>query len=157
MSWLTIANENVGASILTSPDRSLTDAENATLLRLFGQIAQHWLFTIAPAQIEPFVRDLIEARSVSVPSYRPEFLNAVMVCQAMEAEVTLDIRKVIFADTIVEEASAATTRLEHLKWYVVNEFIACFVALGGFKEFGGRNYKGFMGGSRYGDTHPVRT
>ncbi|MEQ1711741.1 MAG: hypothetical protein ABL908_10100 [Hyphomicrobium sp.] len=157
MSWSIIAHEDVGSSILTQHDRSLTDAEKATLLRLFGRIAQHWKFKISPTQIEPFARDLIEARSVSIPSYRPEYLNAAMLYQAMEAEAALDKDKVIFTDTIVEDGSAATTRLQHMKWYVVNEFITCFVALGGFKDFGGRNYKGFMGGSRFGDTPPVRT
>ena len=46
------------------------------------------------------------------------------------------------------------TRLAHTKKFVVDEFIRVNIVASGFKSFGGpdnngRNYKGYIGGSRY--------
>ena len=157
MSWSQIAEEVVGEAILVSPDRSLTKTEIDTLLRFFGSIARHWQFKIAPEQLEPIVRDLIASRSNAAQSYRPEYINAALLYQAMEADTGLDRDELIFHKTIIDKDAVATTRLQHMKRFVANEFISCFVSMGGFKEFGGRNHRGFMGGSRFGDTPPVRT
>ena len=48
------------------------------------------------------------------------------------------------------------TRLAHAKRYVINEFIIMQVMASGFKHFGGKNYAGYVKGSRYNEIPLVR-
>lgn len=48
-------------------------------------------------------------------------------------------------------------RLVAFKRYVVDEFIRVYVSLGGFRSFGGKNYTGFVSGSRYRSQRPYRS
>jgi hypothetical protein len=49
------------------------------------------------------------------------------------------------------------TRLAHAKKYVINEFITMQVMMAsGFKHFGGKNYAGYLKGSRYNGIPQVR-
>jgi hypothetical protein len=103
---------------------------------------------------------MLEARSAGVPDYCGEYVNAANVYTELSNKLTEPraIEKV-YQETSVINAEQATTRLGHAKFYVVNDFIRCYISTGGFRGFvpKSRNYTGFMGGSRFREWPPVRT
>lgn len=69
----------------------------------------------------------------------------------------------LFFHSGIDNNLPPTTRYEHCKIYVVNEFIRMQVVAGAFKSWGtknggirARNYGGYLGGSRYNESHEVR-
>ncbi len=84
------------------------------------------------------------------PTYVGEYINALAVAQALQDEPHDKDReggalhKLLFCSP-----GYANTRLGHAKRYVVDEFMSVMIVAGGFKEFGPRNYNGFVAGSRF--------
>lgn len=148
--------EIVGPGQLLEPDRELTEAETDTLWRVFVKIESVWKFKPMAESFHSQWVDMVKARMANVPSYRGEYINAAAVIAELETMEIGSWEELLFFTTVVTEAAKAKSRLEHTKFYVVNDFIRCFVLLGGFTDFGGRNYTGFMGGSRFADGAPVR-
>lgn len=69
----------------------------------------------------------------------------------------------LFFESNISHKDPPTTRLAHCKVYVVNEFIRMQMVAGAFKAWGskfggkrGKNYKGYLGGSRYNESSKVR-
>ena len=146
--------EVVGPAQLTIPDRELTPSEIESLWILFEAIQDVWsLNKIAPTLKTKWL-DLLVARGKAQPSYRAEFINAAAVAE--EIRTSLDWQDLLFFQTIVTDGGNVQTRLQHAKFFVVNDFLRCFILSGGFESFGGRNYPGFMGGSRFASAPPVR-
>jgi hypothetical protein len=61
--------------------------------------------------------------------------------------------RLLFLENDIPNGPLAT-RLAHAKKYVIDEFIRVNVVVSGFKSFGGpgnhgKNYRGYLGGSRY--------
>ena len=59
-------------------------------------------------------------------------------------------------DVIAEAKANPDTSISRLRRFVVEEFIRVYVASGGFRTYGGKNYGGFVSGSRYRQSPPYR-
>jgi hypothetical protein len=148
--------EEIGAAQIPPLGRDLTDGEVAALWLLFEGIDSAWsLGGIAPTLKTQWV-DMLHARASSGAELSGEYVNAAAVIAELKESAALDWKDLVFFKTLIAKPEEAKTRLQHAKYHVVNDFIRCFILLGGFKFFGGRNYRGYMGGSRFGDTPPVR-
>jgi hypothetical protein len=149
--------EIIGPDQLLMPDRELTEAEMAALWRVFVKIESVWKFEPMAESFHSQWLDMVKARIAHEPSYMGEYINAAAVITELEQMEVGTWEDLLFFKTVVEEKPKAKSKLEHAKFYVVNDFIRCFILLGGFTAFGGKNYTGFMGGSRFADVAPVRT
>jgi hypothetical protein len=149
-------NEVVGAAALPPPERPLKAEEREILWLLFRKVEERWFSDLpgAAASIKPQWLDYLRAMVEEAPSLVGEYENAVGVFNDISS-AGQSIDDILFARE-VRKLADASTRLDHAKFFVVNPFIRVFVACVGFKAFGGRNYGGYMGGSRFGDEAPVR-
>jgi hypothetical protein len=159
-------------AILSSPPDPLSAYQVTTLWRIFIGIESYWNLgedTDDVARNRPWDielarsrwLDMLEARSSGTPDYRGEYVNAVDVFEELVRELPGEDRAItkIYGETKVTRQEDATTRLAHAKFFVVNDFIKCFIIAGGFRRFvkASRNYAGYMGGSRFREWPPVRT
>lgn len=71
--------------------------------------------------------------------------------------------KQLFFESKIDPKAPPLTRLAHCKVYVVNEFIKMQLIAGAFKSWGdknggrrGKNYAGYLGGSRFNESSKVR-
>lgn len=160
MSTSDLWDEPLSVDMLRSPDIPLSNEQLDTLWTLFRAIGVHWELEIEVELLRSRWLDMLEARSGNAPDYRGEYMNAADVYAALVKKLgePSAISKV-YRETLVIKPEQATTRLSHAKFYVANDFIRCFVAIGGFRGFvpKARNYTGFMGGSRFREWSPVRT
>lgn len=87
-------------------------------------------------------------------SYIAEYENAIeVVARLKQAEPDRAFELLFAVGTKDAEAPPADAEipaelLRHARHFVVDEFISVMVISGGFKDFGGRNYNGYMAGSR---------
>ena len=146
--------------LITDFVEPLTEAQVATLWALFVGIDTHWHLDFAVDLLRSRWLDMLEARRVEAPDYTAEYSNAAAVFGALVAALGADaaIAK-FYGETKIQKIEEAVTRLGHAKFFVGHDFIRCFMACGGFRGFvpKGRNYSGFMGGSRFREWPPVRT
>lgn len=150
--------EEIGPEILTGDNSGLSDDALAELWEIFIRIGHVWEINTKAGEMRSRWLDMIQSRMRKDPvDYSAEYMNAVTVWRYLEAHHSRDLDKFVFFDTIVTDSGSVRTRLDHAKFFVINDFIKCFVLLSGFKDFGGKNYKGFMGGSRRADEPPIRT
>ena len=153
-------DEPLSVDMLSSPGIPLSNEQIDTLWSLFVVIGVHWKLDIQVELLRSRWLDMLEARSSDTPDYRGEYMNAADVYAVLVQKLgePSAISKV-YRDALVIKPEQATTRLSHAKFYVANDFIRCFVAIGGFRGFvpKARNYTGFMGGSRFREWSPVRT
>lgn len=88
-------------------------------------------------------------------SYIAEYENAINVVTGLKQADPEGAFELLFAvGTSKAEAPPTGTdisadSLRHVKHFVVDEFMSVMVVAGGFKPFGGRNYNGYMAGSRF--------
>lgn len=145
---------------LTEFDAPLSEEQTATLWAMFVGIDTHWGLGFAVDLLRSRWLDMLEARRAEPPDYTAEYINAAAVFDALVTAQGMDkaIAK-FYGQTNVQKKGEALTRLAHAKFFVGNDFIRCFLACGGFRGFvpEGRNYAGFMGGSRFREWPPVRT
>lgn len=153
-------DEVIDTKMMGSSREALTEQQLASLWIIFAAIPRHWELDFSVDLLRSRWLDMIEAQSAGAPDYSGEYANAAEVFDAMvnmlgESEAI----NTLYTKTIVTKVADAKTRLGHAKFYVVNDFIRCFIATGGFRSFVGnaRNYTGFMGGSRFREWAPVRT
>jgi len=152
--------EELSVVMLAAGDQPLSGEEVDVLWSLFSAIATHWqVEKIDPELMRSRWLDMLGARSSGQVDFRGEYRHAAEVWKLMVDKLTepVAITK-LFADTVVTKEDQAKSRIAHVKFYVANDFIRCFVAKGGFRGFveNARNYTGFMGGSRFGEWAPVR-
>jgi len=157
MTHLDFSLEEVGPGQLTEPNDALTEDELETLWFTVGAIETAWELTPFAQGLRRQWDDMIEARSRDPQSYLPEYKNAARVLEELKALDPVEFGDLLFFKTIMRKPFDVKTRLDHAKYYVVNDFIRFLILSGGFKQFGARNYNGFMGGSRFADGPPVRT
>ena len=144
--------------LLPKEGQELTPYERGALWRLFQAIGRVWdnLHSSArdSANLKSSWLEFIEAKTRFEPSYVAEYSNAVLVVdELIELYGESNAFKLLFLDNGIPEGPP-TTRLAHAKKYVIDEFIRVNVVASGFRSFGppggrGRNYKGYIGGSRY--------
>jgi hypothetical protein len=129
------------------------------LWQLFQAIGRAWGDLHPAAQDASTLKsswlEFIAAKTDTDPSYTAEYASAAMVVRELQ-DVYPDgdqaFEKLFFDNGI--PPGPPTSRLAHAKKYVVDEFIRVNVVASGFRSFGpaggrGRNYKGYIGGSRY--------
>lgn len=144
--------------LLPRQGQELTAYERGALWRLFQHIGLVWenLHPSATdsANLKSSWLEFIDAKTQQEPSYVAEYSNAVLVVdELIEIYGEQEAYKRLFLDNGIPEGPPVT-RLAHAKKYVVDEFIRVNVVASGFRSFGprggrGRNYKGYIGGSRY--------
>lgn len=154
-------DEVLPVDMLAAGDQPLSREEIDVLWSMFCAITTYWQTEKIDAELmRSRWLDMLEARSSGQVDFRGEYRHAaevwkVMVCNLTEPSAIIKL----YADTVVEKEDQAKTRISHVKFYVANDFIRCFVAKGGFRGFveNARNYTGFMGGSRFREWPPIRT
>lgn len=145
----------VGASMLEAQDRLLTAEAADVLWLLVERIECAWFTERRANSIKPQWLDYLQASVEAPPSLLGEYENAVAVFKELMSSMPERVDELLLFHS-APPLTATSTRLDHAKRFVVDRFIRCYVMLVGFQEFGGRNYNGFMGGSRFADTAPVR-
>lgn len=163
-------NAELEPQLLPVLGQKLTPAELKGLWKLFQAIGYVWKDT------SPFHKDsstlksswleFIEAKTETDPSYTAEYSNAVLVVEELKEIYKSKAYKVLFLEYKIPIINVSNdpkkpkmmplllTRIAHAKKLVVDEFIRVNVIASGFKSFGGedykgKNYKGYIGGSRY--------
>lgn len=158
--------ERIPPGLIPRAGQQLTPRELGVLWVLFQAIGYTWK-TLHPAvpdssTLKSSWLEFIEAKSNTDPSYVAEYANAVMVIEELRdvygdeaAELTMahQLFTKLLLDNGIPPGDPAT-RIAHTKKYVIDEFIRVHITISGFKSFGpnggkGRNYKGYLGGSRY--------
>jgi hypothetical protein len=148
-----ISHDPVTSPLIDVEADSLSEADRAALWHLFVEIGRCWgNLDDDSASVKSSWLEFIEAKTTTTPSYFGEYRNAVTVMRELvdqyghvQAYAFLLLRSGI-------PDGPPTTRLAHLKRYVVDEFIRVQVVAGGFKGFGKPspvNYNGYVGGSRF--------
>jgi hypothetical protein len=141
--------------MINTPPRRLTEEELAGLWEIFVSINKTWkLFRTRdpehPVYDASNLRSTwlefvtLRAESEHRPSYVGEYENALAVIADMRRHDMEPHERLLFAGQ-----AASNSRLGHAKKYVADEFMTVMLVASGFKEFGGRNYNGFIGGSRF--------
>jgi hypothetical protein len=150
-------DEVVGSALLPAPNRALKTEEQKILWDLFRHVEAIWFPDLPDSALTLKGQwlDYLHAMVEEAPSYLGEYENAVGVYNEIASTVPDQLDVLIFQRS-VKGLVDGSTRLDHVKINVINPFIRIFVALVGFKAFLGRNYTGYMGGSRFGDRAPVR-
>jgi hypothetical protein len=98
--------------------------------------------------------EFIEVRTLTAPSYSGEYRSGVLVLEELNrihGPAMWD--QLLFGDY---RTAPPTSRLGHLRRYVVEEFIKVWLAAGGFRAFGAGNFNGYISGSRFAVQPPYR-
>ncbi len=152
-------SDPIPPGLIRSEGQEMTVLERETLWELFQAIGTHWSDLHPRAADSSTLRsswlEFLDAKTNHDPSYTAEYANAVMVINELKSIYPheLEAYGMLFFEHGLPDGPPMT-RLAHAKTYVVNEFIRVNVVASGFRSFGrpdnnGRNYKGFLGGSRF--------
>ena len=153
-----ICQTTVEPGLFNAAGQLLTPRETDALWRLFQAIGIVWK-DLHPSKtdssnLKSSWLDFLLAKTKSEPSYTAEYSNAVVcVDELIELHGEDKAYQLLFLENGIP-SGPPLTRLAHTKKYVVDEFIRVNVIASGFKSFGGpdyhgKNYKGYLGGSRY--------
>lgn len=139
--------------LLVSQGQPLTPYERNRLWEIFQQIGLCWKNLYYKnkdsSNLKSSWLEFIEAKTSNDPSYAGEYSNAVLVVdELIEMYGKEKAYQHLFLRNGIPDGPP-TTRLAHAKRYVIDEFIRVNIIASGFKSFGGKNYKGYVGGSRY--------
>ena len=154
-----ISGQAVAATLIDPEAKFITHATREALWRIFVEIGRQWgNLADESAAVKSSWLEFIQAKVGHEPSYAGEYGNAAAVLQELEELYQDRAFSLLFFDSGVS-GGPPTTRLAHLKRYVVDEFIRVQVVASGFKGFGtvrSLNYKGYVGGSRFNRLPRVR-
>jgi len=159
----------VSPDILPSGPRKLLPTEVERLWELFKAIGYHWGNTTSDSagQRSSWTEFVLLRADSQQPykSYVGEFENALRVIEELNRDFPESAYEELFQHKTPKTLS---TRFDHAKKYVVDEFIRMQVVAGGFRGFGSDpdgtnrqkrrplNYNGFVRGSRYNRLLQVR-
>ena len=153
-----LCNTQVNPSLFNSSGQSLTPYEMVRLWNIFQAIGITWGDLHPNKQDSSNLKsswlDFLQSKTNSDPSYVAEYSNAVCcIDELVEMYGNDDAFQKLFFDNNIPD-TLTMTKLAHAKKYVIDEFIRVNVVASGFKSFGGpdnhgKNYKGYLGGSRY--------
>jgi hypothetical protein len=152
------AEEAVSPSLMGSGIGSLEPEEVERLWEVFRAIAEAWGSpgTDPALQYSQWL-EFVKLRTEQAPSYLAEYRSAVEVLEELTRRYGQGVLRRLLFELGGQTADAATTRLAHVKIYVVDEFIRVWLATGGFRAFGAGNYNGYISGSRFAVQPPYRT
>ncbi len=100
-------------------------------------------------------REFIELKIDGNASYLERYTQACELIAELRDAHRHDLYTYLLIDGELHRESDPD--LVSLKRYVIDEFIRVYVSSGGFRSFGGKNYKGFVSGSRFRSQRPYRT
>lgn len=147
----------IDAALIAADGRVLTAHEMDVLWRLFQEIGRTWDNVIHDsANLKSSWLEFIRAKTGRDPDYAGEYANAVSVVEELVRLYGEDKAYTLFFLGNGIPDGPPTTQIAHAKQYVVDEFIRMQVLASGFKSWGGRNYKGYIAGSRYNRVPTVR-
>lgn len=140
-------------------DGPLSLDEFDELWRLFVAIHETW--GEAQSRIEDMAsgfREFVGVKSQNPHSYLDEYRSAcVTLKQLREIHGETFYAYVLLDPAVIADVHANTgSPVSRLRTFVVEEFIRVYVASGGFRSYGGKNYGGFVSGSRYRQNPPYR-
>ncbi|MCG8448153.1 MAG: hypothetical protein MI725_01060 [Pirellulales bacterium] len=149
--------DTVNPGLIQVEAHVLTEHQRDMLWQLFKEIGQCWENVFSPkkgvydsSNLRSSWLEFIEAKTTQEPSYIAEYVNAVMVIEELVDLFGREAAyKRLFLENGINQDEPPLTRIAHAKRYVVDEFIRMQVIAGGHKAFGGANYAGYIGGSRY--------
>jgi hypothetical protein len=152
-----VCNEKVDAGMLVGDGQLLSHGDREFLWRVFVKIGETWRnVRYESSNLKSSWLEMLAAKSEVAPSYTAEYVNAVRVVQELiKIYGEVDAFQKLFLDNHIPPGPPVT-RLAHTKKFVINEFIIMQVMASGFKHFGGKNYAGYVKGSRYNETPLVR-
>ena len=146
----TYCKAEVSPGLLQGEGQQLTQHEMDVLWRLFVEIGRCWENALSDsANMKSSWLEFIRVKTTTSPSYSAEYSNAVSVVDEVTA---IYGEEKAFALLFLQNGiplGPPITKIAHAKRYVIDEFIRVQLVAGGFKAFGGRNYNGYLGGSRY--------
>jgi hypothetical protein len=164
----------LGNEPIAAQPRPLDPSELEGLWQIATAIYATWELNTAEAG-DPFAQDVTHLRSTwtehvrlraqpsaasRLVSYVGEYENALKIVGDLAvaqptADLSAALQKLLFAGTQAGSGAPLNTPLLHAKRYVVDEFITVLIVGGGFRQFGGWNYNGFLGGSRFGQVTAI--
>ena len=152
-----ICNESIAPGLIQSETQLLTVAQREFLWKLFIQIGHVWEnVDYESSNLKSSWLEMVSAKTNVSPSYTGEYINATYVVHEL---ITLNGEEHAYRQLFLEykqPPGPPMNRLAHAKTFVVNEFITMQVMASGFKHFGGKNYHGYVKGSRYSKQDLVR-
>lgn len=151
-----VCNEKVEPGMLVGDRQMLSHGDREFLWRVFVKIGETWKnVRYESSNLKSSWLEMLAAKTSVAPSYTAEYVNAVRVVQELIDMYGDDAYRRLFLDNHIPDGPPVT-RLAHAKKFVINEFIIMQVMASGFKHFGGKNYAGYVKGSRYNEIPLVR-
>ncbi|MCD0460684.1 hypothetical protein [Roseiconus lacunae] len=135
----------------------LSSNELDELWKLFNAIHVTWGSDTA-CRVEDMAsrwREFIELKVSESPSYLMRYAAACDLLTDLRASHGDGLYQYLLVDGELHRES--NPELVDLKRYVIDEFIRVYISSGGFRSFGGKNYSGFVSGSRFRSQRPYRT
>jgi hypothetical protein len=160
-----VCNEKVDPGMFVGDGQLLSHADREFLWRIFVEIGNTWKnVRFESSNLKSSWLEMVAAKTGVAPSYTAEYVNAVRVVRELISMYgKADAFHKLFLDNHIPKAKKpndpappTVTRLAHAKRYVIDEFIIMQVMASGFKHFGGKNYAGYVKGSRYNEIPLVR-
>lgn len=126
---------------------NLTYEQSQLLYGLFLHIGKTWEMSNVSEIQEWHFSDLIENKTTQSPSYLTEYIEAVNIIVKIQNQgVGLIEAYTRLLFPLDRPELFIKTRLGRAQKFVSSELIIWYVSQGGFKRFGYKNYRGFMGG-----------
>ncbi len=153
--------EVIGESIIPATPGKISTDLNDALWRLLEEVGNRWEFSSPSSGTRSSWTEFVALRCEKPPSYLGEYQNALQVVSSLAAMPELaDPVGLLFNHQSPKKLNDHSTRLDHAKKYVIDEFITVRIVAGGFREFGGKkrayNYNGFVRGTRYNRVMRIR-
>lgn len=124
-----------------------SDSIAPRLWDLFVAIGDHWQLGDDPESCRSRLGVFMENRVAISPLHRGYYDGAVQVIEELVAAHGAQQAFEKLFTTKLPGAGVPLTPIEATKRFVVHEFIAMRMALGGFRAFGAVNYNGYMSGA----------
>lgn len=162
-----VSKEALPPKLIEAKPRALTASERWRLWPILVQIGKQWgNLGYGSAAIRSSWLEFLDAKTTKEPSYVGEYVNALNVIRELRDLYGEDeaYHRLFFDNGI--PSGDPTTRVAHVKRFVVDEFIKMQVVAGGFRGFVHPddramgeivNYNGFVGGSRFNRIRRVRS
>ncbi len=153
--------EVVGKDLLAAEPGSLPEGLEDFLWELLDEIGKRWNFKAPSSGTRSSWTEFVTLRCETKPSYLEEYRNAQEVVESLAVSGSMDRVGDLFNHTSPRKLDEHSTRIDHAKKLVIDEFLTVRIVAGGFREFGGRNkraynYNGFIRGTRYNRVMRVR-
>lgn len=129
------------------------------LWRLFQGIHETWGENQSRVEnMASGFREFVSVKSNEPDSYLNEYRSACVTLKQLREIHGEKLYEYILLDptVIADVQTNYGSPVSRLRKFVVEEFIRVYVASGGFRSYGGKNYGGFVSGSRYRQNPPYR-